>query len=208
MIGPELCSLGQSWAPFIAPWCINLIMDIATKKQNIPNVTLQSAEPEAIKEDAKPEKKRDVIPYLLNLASKSDIVLKALTQDIEQTLSPDVIERLTVLCLAQRHTAAWEGVTPSALVALLSRAHRSIPLIMSAAEEIYVVREKLLTGSQLEQYSVARMLILVKGSPGTAQKTYLHHFCMNIIKLLRRVDGQCAENVPPSLLYEYYQTIA
>lgn len=40
---------------------------------------------EAIKEDAKPEKKRDVIPYLLNLASKSDIVLKALTQDIEQT---------------------------------------------------------------------------------------------------------------------------
>lgn len=32
---------------------------------------------------------------------------------------------------------------------------------MSAAEEIYVVREKLLTGSQLEQYSVARILILV-----------------------------------------------
>lgn len=37
MIGPELSSLGQSWAPFIAPWCINLIMDIATKKSNIPS---------------------------------------------------------------------------------------------------------------------------------------------------------------------------
>lgn len=37
MIGPELCSLGQAWAPFIAPWCINLIMDIATKKSNVPS---------------------------------------------------------------------------------------------------------------------------------------------------------------------------
>lgn len=37
MIGPELCSLGQAWAPFIAPWCISLIMDIATKKSNVPS---------------------------------------------------------------------------------------------------------------------------------------------------------------------------
>lgn len=40
---------------------------------------------EALREDSDSEKKRDVIPYLLTLASKSDIVLKALTQDIEQT---------------------------------------------------------------------------------------------------------------------------
>lgn len=38
MIGPELCSLGESWAPFIAPWCINLIMDIATDKANLPSM--------------------------------------------------------------------------------------------------------------------------------------------------------------------------
>lgn len=38
---------------------------------------------------------------------------------------------------------------------------KTIPLIMSAAEEIDIVREKLLTGSQLEQYSLARILVLV-----------------------------------------------
>lgn len=37
MIGSELCSLGEAWAPFIAPWCINLIMDIATQKENVPS---------------------------------------------------------------------------------------------------------------------------------------------------------------------------
>ncbi|CAG9785264.1 unnamed protein product [Diatraea saccharalis] len=283
MIGPELCSLGQSWAPFIAPWCISLIMDIATKKSNIPNATLQSTEPvrvlldmttqnltllnsderakcidmmlgswqcswavgwvgraepalvapralalppdaaravfahlanhppalahvraalvdmfhEAIKEDSKPEKRREVIPYLLNLASKSDIVLKALTQDIEVTLSESVLERVSAVCAAQRHSGAWEGVGPGALVALLLRADvrclllllqcaptylycrqlleyllqkleyeslfsdKNIPLLTSAAEESDLVREKLLTGNQLERYSLARVLILV-----------------------------------------------
>lgn len=42
MIGPELSGLGQAWAPFIAPWCINLIMDIATKKANVPSKYLHS----------------------------------------------------------------------------------------------------------------------------------------------------------------------
>ncbi|KAJ0180096.1 hypothetical protein K1T71_004687 [Dendrolimus kikuchii] len=283
MIGPELCSMGQSWAPFIAPWCINLIIDIATKKVNVPNATLQSADPvrvlldittqnltllnseerakcidmmlgswacswavgwvgraepalvapralalgadaaravlahlahhppalfhvraalvelfhEAIREDSKPEKKRDVIPYLLNLASKSDIVLKALIQDIEQTLTDEVMERVCSLCSSQRHSGSWEGVGPASLVTLLLRADvhclllllkhaqrnlfcrqlleyllqkleyeslhpdKNIPLLTSAAEEINIVREKLLVGNQLEQYSLARILILV-----------------------------------------------
>ncbi|XP_053602344.1 integrator complex subunit 5 [Plodia interpunctella] len=283
IIGPELCSLGESWAPFISPWCINLIMDISKKMSNVPNTTLQNADPirvlldittqnltllnseertkcidmmlgcwgwswavgwvgraepalvapralahgadtardvlahlahhppallhiraalvdlfhEAIKEDSKLEKKRDVIPYLLNLASKSDIVLKALTQDIEQTLTDELMERVCVLCATHRHSASWEGVGPSSLVTLLMRAHvrcllllltharrnifctqlleyllqklefeslypeKSIPLLVSAAEEIDIVREKLLTGNKLEQYSLARILILV-----------------------------------------------
>lgn len=42
MIGPELCSLGDTWAPFIAPWCINLIMDIATDKANLPSKYITS----------------------------------------------------------------------------------------------------------------------------------------------------------------------
>ncbi|CAH2075039.1 unnamed protein product, partial [Iphiclides podalirius] len=283
MIGPELCSLGEAWAPFIAPWCINLIMDIATDKANLPNATLQTTDPvrvlldittqnltllnseerakcidmmlgcracswavgwvgraepalvapralalgadaaravlahlanhppallhvraalvelfqEGLKENSQAEKKRDVIPYLLNLALKSDIVLKALTQDIEQTLTDDVMERLSVVCAAQRNSGAWEGVGPTSLVALLLRSDirclllllkhaqrnlfsrqlleyllqklefeclfpdSNIPLLTSAAEEIDIVREKLLTGNQLEQYSIARILILV-----------------------------------------------
>lgn len=40
MIGPELSNLGESWAPFIAPWCIKLIMDIATEKANLPSKCL------------------------------------------------------------------------------------------------------------------------------------------------------------------------
>ncbi|XP_075970219.1 integrator complex subunit 5 omd isoform X2 [Anticarsia gemmatalis] len=388
MIGPELCSLGQSWAPFIAPWCINLIMDIATKKSNVPNTALQNADPvrilldittqnltllnseerakcidmmlgswacswavgwvgraepalvapralqlgaeaaravlahlanhppathhvrvalldlfhEAIREDSKPEKKRDVIPYLLTLASKSDIVLKALTQDIEQTLTDEVMKRLCIVCSTQLNSSAWSDVTPAALVSLLLRAdvrclllllrhaltnvfcrqlleyllqkleyeslypEKTIPLITSAAEEINIVRDKLLDGNQLEKYSLARILIVVsynlpsefvstisyllqysrddctlallvriisgtitmhvpsdspdismdteryqnfiktgveyalrdamladneiknyfiEGTLASEQKTYLHHFCLNIIKLLR-----------------------
>ncbi|XP_061378023.1 integrator complex subunit 5 isoform X2 [Danaus plexippus] len=277
MIGPELCNLGESWAPFIAPWCINLIMDIATEKANLPNATLQNTDPirilldittqnltllnseerakcidmmlgcracswavglvgraepalvapralalapdaaravlahlanhppalyhvraalvdlfqEAIREDGNPEKKREVIPYLLNLASKSDIVLKALTQDIENTLTDEVVARLqTVPCRG-------EAVSPAALVALLMRcdarcyllllrhaqlntfcrhlleqllqkleyenlfAESKIPLLISCAEEINILREKLLVGNRLEQYSIARILILV-----------------------------------------------
>ncbi|VVD05094.1 unnamed protein product [Leptidea sinapis] len=38
---------------------------------------------------------------------------------------------------------------------------RSIPLLSSTAEEIGIVREKLLEGNQLEQYSTARIIILV-----------------------------------------------
>ncbi|XP_059048319.1 LOW QUALITY PROTEIN: integrator complex subunit 5 [Achroia grisella] len=284
MIGTELGNLGQSWAPFIAPWCINLIMDIATKKSNVPNTTLQSTDPvrvlldittqnltllnseerakcidmmlgswacswavgwvgraepalvapralalgvdaarsvlahlanhppalahiraalvdlfnDAIKEDSRPEKKRDVIPYLLNLASKSDVVLKALTQDIEETLTDDVVERVArAICGAGVRHVTWEAVGPAQLVALLTRSHarclllllrhahadrncrqlleyllqkleydslfpdKSIPLLNSVAEEIDLIREKLLTGNQLEQYSLARILILV-----------------------------------------------
>ncbi|XP_046960699.1 integrator complex subunit 5 [Vanessa cardui] len=396
MIGPELCSMGESWAPFIAPWCITLIMDIATEKSNLPNATLQNTEPvrvlldittqnltllnaeerakcidmmldcracswavgwvgraepalvapralalgadaaravlahlanhppalyhvraalvdlfqEAIKEDSKADKKRDVIPYLLNLASKSDIVLKALTQDIALTLTDEVMDRLCVVCATHRHSGAWEGVGPASLVALLLRsdvhcfllllkhAQRNVfcrqlleyllqkveyeslfpdsnlPLVMSAAEEINIVREKLLTGNQLEQYSIARILILVcynlpsefvstisyllqcsrsdtslallvrvvrgtlamhapsdapdapdteryqnlintgveyalrdammadtqikkcfvEGTATSDEKTYLHHFCLNIVKLLRweRSGVRCA----------------
>ncbi|XP_039749082.1 integrator complex subunit 5 [Pararge aegeria] len=283
MIGPELCSLGESWAPFIAPWCINLIMDIATEKANLPNTTLQNteavrvlldittqnltllkaeerakcidmmlgcracswavgwvgrAEPalvapraltlsadaaravlahlanhppalfhvraalvdlfqEAIREDSKVESKRDVIPYLLTLASKSDIVLKALTQDIERTLTDDVMDRLCAVCTTHRHSGPWDGVGPDSLVALLLRSDvhcfllllkhaqknlfcrqlleyllqkleyeslfpdSNLTLVMSAAEEISIIREKLLVGNQLEQYSIARILIIV-----------------------------------------------
>lgn len=38
---------------------------------------------------------------------------------------------------------------------------KNIPLLTSAAEEINIVRDKLLDGNQLEQYSLARILILV-----------------------------------------------
>lgn len=40
MIGPELCSFESSWAPFVAPWAIHLIMDIATDKANLPSKSL------------------------------------------------------------------------------------------------------------------------------------------------------------------------
>ncbi|CAB3244252.1 unnamed protein product [Arctia plantaginis] len=292
MIGPELCSLGQAWAPFIAPWCINLIMDIATKKSSVPNTTLQNADPvrilldittqnltllnseerakcidmmlgsracswavgwvgraepalvapralqlgadaaravlahlanhppathhvrvallhlfhEALREDGDSEKKREVIPYLLTLASKSDIVLKALTQDIEQTLTDEVMERLCAVCASQCKSVAWADVGPGALVALLLRAdvrclllllrhalptsahpkngfcrqlvanllqqleyeglHRdkTIPLITSAVEEIHIVRDKLLDGSQYEKFCLARVLIVISSN--------------------------------------------
>lgn len=38
---------------------------------------------------------------------------------------------------------------------------KNIPLLTSAAEEINIVKHKLLIGNQLEQYSLARILILV-----------------------------------------------
>ncbi|XP_047020191.1 integrator complex subunit 5 isoform X1 [Helicoverpa zea] len=324
MIGPELCSLGQSWAPFIAPWCISLIMDIATKKSNVPNTTLQNADPvrilldittqnltllnseerakcidmmlgswacswavgwvgraepalvapralqlgadaaravlahlanhppathhvrvavldlfhEAIKEDSKPEKKRDVIPYLLNLASKSDIVLKALTQDIEQTLTDDVMERLCTLCAAQRNSVVWADVTPPALVSLLLRADvrclllllrhaltnvfcrqlleyllqkleyeclfpdKNIPMLVSAAEEINIVRDKLLDGNQLEKYSLARILILVSynlPSEFVSTISYLLQYSRDdstLALLVRIISGTITMHVP------------
>lgn len=324
MIGPELCNLGQSWAPFIAPWCISLIMDIATKKSNVPNSTLQNADPirilldittqnltllnseerakcidmmlgswacswavgwvgraepalvapralalgadaaravlahlanhppathhvrvalldlfhEAIKEDGKIEKKRDVIPYLLTLASKSDIVLKALTQDIEQTLTDEVMDRLCTLCLSQRGTVAWADVTPNALVALLLRADvqclllllrhaltnvfcrqlleyllqkleyeslyadKPIPLVTSAAEEINIVRDKLLDGNQLEKYSLARILIVVSYSlPSEFVSTisYLLQYSRDdttLALLVRIISGTITMHVP------------
>ncbi|XP_045764485.1 integrator complex subunit 5 [Maniola jurtina] len=324
MIGPELSSLGESWAPFIAPWCINLIMDIATEKANLQNTTLQNteavrvlldittqnltllnaeerakcidmmlgcracswavgwvgrAEPalvapraltlnadaaravlahlanhppalahvraalvdlfqEAIKEDSKAESKRDVIPYLLTLASKSDIVLKALTQDIERTLTDEVMDRLSVVCNAHRHSGAWEGVGPASLVALLLRsdvhcfllllkhAQRNIfcrqlleyllqkleyeslfpdsnlPLVMSAAEEISIVREKLLTGNQLEQYSIARILIIVSynlPSEFVSTISYLLQYSRNdttLALLVRIISGTITLHTP------------
>ncbi|KAJ8732254.1 hypothetical protein PYW08_014984 [Mythimna loreyi] len=324
IIGPELCSLGQAWAPFIAPWCISLIMDIATKKSNVPNTTLQSADPvrilldittqnltllnseerakcidmmlgswacswavgwvgraepalvapralqlgadaaravlahlanhppathhvrvavldlfhEAIKEDSKPEKKRDVIPYLLNLASKSDIVLKALTQDIEKTLTDDVMERLCAVCASQRNSVMWADVTPGALVALLLRADvrclllllrhaltnvfcrqlleyllqkleyeclfpdKNIPLLTSAAEEISIVRDKLLDGNQLEKYSLARILILVSynlPSEFVSTISYLLQYSRDdstLALLVRIISGTITMHVP------------
>ncbi|XP_026328959.1 integrator complex subunit 5-like, partial [Hyposmocoma kahamanoa] len=322
MIGPELSNLGQAWAPFIAPWCINLIMDIATEKANFPNVqntdpvrvlldmTTQNltllnceeraqcidmmlgcracswavgwvgrAEPalvapralalgadaaravlahlahhppalyhvraalvelfqEAIREDSKPEKKRDVIPYLLNLASKSDIVLKALTQDIELTLTDEVMERLSVLCATYRHTPAWEAVGPAALVTMLQRSDvrclllllrhaqknvfsrqllefllqkleyeslfpdKTLPLVTSAAEEINIVREKLLIGNQLEQYSLARILILVcynLPSEFVSTISYLLQHSRNdttLALLVRIISGTITMHIP------------
>ncbi|CAH0699725.1 unnamed protein product [Spodoptera exigua] len=324
IIGPELCSLGQSWAPFIAPWCISLIMDIATKKSSVPNTTLQNADPvrilldittqnltllnseerakcidmmlgswacswavgwvgraepalvapralqlgadaaravlahlanhppathhvrvavldlfhEALRDDSKPEKKRDVIPYLLNLASKSDIVLKALTQDIEQTLTDEVMERLCAVCVSQRGSAAWAEVSPAALVALLLRADvrclllllrhalsnlfcrqlleyllqkleyeclfpdKNIPLLMSAAEEINIVRDKLLDGNQLEKYSLARILILVSynlPSEFVSTISYLLQYSRDdstLALLVRIISGTITMHVP------------
>ncbi|CAH2107656.1 unnamed protein product [Euphydryas editha] len=324
MIGPELCNMGESWAPFIAPWCINLIMDIATEKANLPNATLQNTDPvrvlldittqnltllnsderakcidmmlgcracswavgwvgraepalvapralalgaesaravlahlanhppalyhvraalvdlfqEAIKEDSKADKKREVIPYLLNLASKSDIVLKALTQDIEQTLTDEVMDRLCVVCAAHRHSGPWEGVGPSSLVALLLRSDvhcfllllkhaqrnlfcrqlleyllqkleyeclfpdANIPLVMSAAEEINIIREKLLIGNQLEQYSIARILILVSynlPSEFVSTISYLLQYSRNdttLALLVRIVSGTISMHTP------------
>ncbi|XP_060801009.1 integrator complex subunit 5 [Amyelois transitella] len=324
MIGPELCSLGESWAPFISPWCITLIMDIAKKMSNVPNTTLQNTDPirvlldittqnltlldseerakcidmmlgswgwswavgwvgraepalvapralahgadaarevlahlanhppalvhirtalvdlfhEAIKEDSKIEKKRDVIPYLLNLASKSDIVLKALTQDIEQTLTDELMERVCALCATHRHSATWEGVGPATLVALLLRADvrclllllrhsqrnlfcrqlleyllqkleheclypdKNIPLLTSAAEEIDIVREKLLTGNKLEQFSLTRILILVcynLPSEFVSTISYLLQYSRDDSKLallVRIVSGTVTMHVP------------
>ncbi|CAH0727969.1 unnamed protein product, partial [Brenthis ino] len=321
MIGPELSNLGESWAPFIAPWCIKLIMDIATEKANLPNTTLQNTDPvrvlldittqnltllnaeerakcidmmlgcracswavgwvgraepalvapralalgadaaravlahlanhppalfhvraalvdlfqDAIKEDNKTDKKREVIPYLLNLASKSDIVLKALTQDIEQTLTDEVVDRLVVL---GRGARAWEGVGAAALVALLLRADvrcfllllrhaqrhafcrqllehllqkleyeclfpdSNLPLVMSAAEEINVIREKLLTGNQLEQYSIARILILVSynlPSEFVSTISYLLQYSRNdttLALLVRIISGTITMHTP------------
>ncbi|XP_050676730.1 integrator complex subunit 5 isoform X2 [Leptidea sinapis] len=324
MIGPELCAMGETWAPFIAPWCTKLIMDIATDKANLPNSTLQNTEPvrilldittqnlmflntderakcidmmlgcracswavgrvgraqpalvapralalgadaarpvlahlgahppallhvraalldlfqEAIKEDLKSDKKRDVIPYLLNLASKSDIVLKALIQDIEKTLTDDVMDRLFSLCAAHRHSSAWEGVGPASVVALLVRAdvhcfmmllrqaqrnvfcrhlleyllqkleyevmfpERSIPLLSSTAEEIGIVREKLLEGNQLEQYSTARIIILVcynQPSEFVSTLSYLLQYSRNdttLALLVRIISGTITMHTP------------
>ncbi|GBP46916.1 Integrator complex subunit 5 [Eumeta japonica] len=348
MIGPDLCALGESWAPFVAPWCISLLKDIATNKSNFSNSTLQNSDPirvlldiatqnltllkaderakcidmllgcsqcdwvighlgrvepslvvpralqlglespqhgiehavaivshlppthsqhirealtymfhEALKDDNKMDKKRDIIPYLLSLASKSDTVLKALTQNIEEILTDGVVERLIQISPLMRNIPSWEGVGPSSLVALLIRAdiktfmlllrhakrnifcrqlleyllqkleyeclfpEKKIPLLSSAADDIGMVREAVLTGNQLQQYSLARILVLVNinldserfqnfinmgvenalrdsmksdlmikdcfigGSPPEDQKTYLHHFCLNMVKLLR-----------------------
>ncbi|XP_041976099.1 integrator complex subunit 5 [Aricia agestis] len=322
MIGPELCALGESWAPFTAPWCIKLIMDIATDKANVQNSTLQNTEPirilldittqiltllnseerakcidmmidcracswavgwvgraepalvapralalgpdaaravlahlanhppalfhvraallelfhDAISDKSHADKKRDVIPYLLNLASKSDIVLKALTQDVEQTLTESVMERLCAVCAA--HGAAWEGVRPDAVVTLLMRAdcrclllllrfarthlycrqlleyllqkleYESLfpdkipPLIMSAAEEIDIMREKLLDGNQLEQYSIARILILVSynlPSEFVSTISYLLQYSRNdttLALLVRIISGTLTMHTP------------
>ncbi|CAG4936851.1 unnamed protein product [Colias eurytheme] len=324
MIGPELCSLGESWAPFVAPWCITLIMDIATDKANLPNSTLQNTEPvrilldittqnlmllnseerakcidmmlgcracswavgwvgraepglvapralalgaeaaravlahlanhppallhvraalvdlfqEAIKEDPKSDKKRDVIPYLLNLASKSDIVLKALIQDIETTLTDAVMDRLYTICSIYRHSGSWEGVGPASLVTLLLRTdvhcfmmllkyaqtnlfcrhlleyllqklefevmspERPIPLLTSTAEEINIVREKLLVGNQLEQYSIARILILVcyiQPSEFVTTISYLLQYSRNdttLSLLVRIISGTITMHTP------------
>ncbi|KAL4704073.1 hypothetical protein ACJJTC_004419 [Scirpophaga incertulas] len=340
MIGPELSSLGQSWAPFIAPWCINLIMDIATKKSNIPNATLQATEPvrvlldmtthnltllnsderakcidmmlgswacswavgwvgraepaivapralalpaesaravlahlahhppallhvraalrdlfnEAIKEDSTPEKKRDVIPYLLNLASKSDIVLKALIQDIELTLTDEVMDRVCALCSSQRLSPGWDAVGAAALVALLVRCdvhclllllkyaqritfcrqlleyllqklefeslfpEKTIPLLSSAGEECDIVRERLLYGNQLEQYSLARVLILVCSNiPTEFVRTisYLLQYSRNdttLAILVRIISGTISMHIPNdtpdvSMDTEWYQNL-
>lgn len=278
IIGPDLCVLGEAWAPFMAPWCITLLKDIASKGV-YSNVNLQNFDPvrilldivtqnltllnseeraqcidvllassqcewvigavgrvepwlvvpralqlersleqtvailhhlpashhhhvkkalhslfyEAIQEDSKSERKKDIIPYLLELAAKSDIVLNALTQDIEEILTESVVLRIVQLVSSLK----MDTLSPPSLVNLLMRAdistfflllknakeyvfcrqlleyflqkleHESlypdnnIPLLNSAADQIGVVRERLLTGVQLEQYSVARILILV-----------------------------------------------
>ncbi|XP_037874907.1 integrator complex subunit 5 isoform X2 [Bombyx mori] len=268
MIGPELCNLGESWAPFIAPWCVNLIIDISTNKSNVPNSTLQSAEPvrvlldittqnltllgpeekatcidmmlesrwcgwavgrvvraeaglvalvapralalgadaarallaqlahhapalahlkralqtlfhDVIREDSMPESKRDVIPYLLNLASKSDVVLKAFTQDIEQT--QHLLQKLEYECLFPDKT---------------------IPLLTSAAEEIHMIREKLLDGNQLEKYSLARLLILIcynQPSEFVSTISYLLQYSRDdatLALLVRIMSGTASMHVP------------
>ncbi|KAI8428691.1 hypothetical protein MSG28_007403 [Choristoneura fumiferana] len=288
MIGPELCGLGEAWAPFIAPWCgtlqttepIRTLLDITAQNLTLLDTDMRAKCIDmmlAIALNGNTDKQRDVIPYLLNLASKSDIVLKAMTQDIKQTLTDEVVQRLWVVWSSQRHTAAWEGVGPATLVALLVRAdvhctllllqhaacrqlleyllqklefegllpENDFPLLASAAEEAPVLRERLLlpseyvnTLSYLLQYSrddttlalfvrilagtmsmhvptetSERMLgsperyqelvqtavskalgqamvsdtqiktIFVTGKVPEDQKTYLHHFCLNIIKL-------------------------
>lgn len=324
MIGPELCNLGESWAPFIAPWCVNLIIDISTNKSNVPNSTLQSAEPvrvlldittqnltllgpeekatcidmmlesrwcgwavgrvvraeaglvalvapralalgadaarallaqlahhapalahlkralqtlfhDVIREDSMPESKRDVIPYLLNLASKSDVVLKAFTQDIEQTLSDEVVRRLGAVCGGG---ARWEGAAPASLVQLLMRTDarclllllrharnyqfcrqllehllqkleyeclfpdKTIPLLTSAAEEIHMIREKLLDGNQLEKYSLARLLILIcynQPSEFVSTISYLLQYSRDdatLALLVRIMSGTASMHVP------------
>ncbi|XP_072940558.1 integrator complex subunit 5 isoform X2 [Epargyreus clarus] len=324
MIGPELCNLGDAWAPFIGPWCIKLIMDIATTKANLPNALLQSTEPvrvlldittqnltllnseerakcidmmldcracswavgwvgraepalvapralalgadaaravlahlanhppallhvraalldlfhEAIREDSVAEKKRDVIPYLLNLASKSDIVLKALIQDIDNTLTDEVVDRLCTICAYQRYSGAWEGVGPATLVPLLQRSDvhcfllllkhaqrnlfcrqlleyllqklefeslfpdQPLQLLTSAAEEIHILRDKLLDGNQLEQYSIARVLILVcynQPSEFVSTISYLLQYSRDdktLALLVRIISGTITMHVP------------
>ncbi|KAI5645174.1 integrator complex subunit 5 [Phthorimaea operculella] len=79
---------------------------------------------------------------------------------------------------------------------------RSIPLVLSAGEEINIVREKLLTGTQLEQYSLARILILVSSSLPSEFVTTISYLLQHsrtdktLALLVRIISGTINMHVP------------
>ncbi|VVD05093.1 unnamed protein product [Leptidea sinapis] len=79
---------------------------------------------------------------------------------------------------------------------------RSIPLLSSTAEEIGIVREKLLEGNQLEQYSTARIIILVcynQPSEFVSTLSYLLQYSRNdttLALLVRIISGTITMHTP------------
>ncbi|KAL0892452.1 hypothetical protein ABMA27_015562, partial [Loxostege sticticalis] len=79
---------------------------------------------------------------------------------------------------------------------------KTMPLLTSAAEEINIVREKLLTGNKLEQYSLARILILVSynlPSEFVSTISYLLQYSRDdttLALLVRIISGTITMHVP------------
>ncbi|PZC83876.1 hypothetical protein B5X24_HaOG206625 [Helicoverpa armigera] len=79
---------------------------------------------------------------------------------------------------------------------------KNIPMLVSAAEEINIVRDKLLDGNQLEKYSLARILILVSynlPSEFVSTISYLLQYSRDdstLALLVRIISGTITMHVP------------